>query len=81
MLLSESKFNLQSIKVDQESDQDLAQNFDLNLIEEVIFIQNQIIASNCINQLYIDIQTVIEQNRRTCQDIDLNNCRVLDGVL
>jgi tartrate dehydratase alpha subunit/fumarate hydratase class I-like protein len=81
MLLSESKFNLQSIKVDQESDQDLTQKFNLNLIEEVISIQNQIIASNCMNQLCINIQTAIKQNRKTCQDIDLDNCQVLDEVL
>jgi hypothetical protein len=83
MLLSESKFNLQSINIsefDQESD--LESDSDLKFkskdnqdsIKEAISIQNQIIASNYINQLYINIQTAIEQNRRTYQDIDLNNC-------
>ena len=33
------------------------------------------------NQSSIDIQTVIEQNRKTCQDINLDNCQVLDKVL
>ncbi len=87
MLLSEDKFKLQSIKVDQEddqkADQDLTQillrsdsEFDSdskleskanqNSIEEIASIQNQIIAENWTNQQCIDIQTVIEQNRRTC---------------
>ncbi len=52
-----------------------------DLIEKVISIQNQIIAENQTNQLCINIQAVMKQNRRTCQDIDLNNCRVLDEVL
>jgi len=98
MLLSESKFELQSIKDDQEDDQ----KSDLNLaqillrsdseskqelkanedsIEEVISIQNQIIVENQMNQLCINIQAVMKQNRRTCQDIDLDNCKVLDEVL
>ena len=96
--MSESKFELQSIKADQEDDQ----RSDLNLTQillrfdselkqeskinedsnkEVIFIQNQIIVENWMNQLCIDIQAVVKQNRRICQDIDLNNCRVLDEVL
>jgi hypothetical protein len=84
MLLSESKFKLQSIEVDQESDQesDSESDSDLKLelkvnsnsIEEMISIQNQIIVENQMNQLCINIQIIIEQNRRTCQDIDLNNC-------
>ncbi len=98
MLLSKSKFELQSIEADQEDDQ----KSDLNLvqillrsdselkqeskanedsIEEVISIQNQIIVENQTNQLCIDIQAVMKQNRRTCQDIDLDNCKVLDEVL
>jgi len=98
MLLSESKFELQSIKDDQEDDQksdsDLTQillKSDSELkqeskanedsIEEVISIQNQIVVKNQTNQLCIDIQTVMKQNRRTYQDINLNNCRVLDEVL
>ncbi len=102
MLLSEDKFKLQSMKVDQENDQkadqDLTQillRFDSesdsdskfkskanqNSIEEMIFIQNQIIVENQMNQLCFDIWIVMKQNRRTCQDIDLNNCKVLNEVL
>ncbi len=98
LLLSESKFELQSIEVDQEDDQksdsDLTQTLlrsdseskqelkaNEDSIEEVISIQNQIIVENQMNQLCIDIRAVMKQNRRTCQDIDLNNCRVLDEVL
>jgi len=98
LLLSESKFELQSIEADQEDDQksnsDLTQillRFDSeskqeskaneDSIEEVISIQNQIIVENRMNQLCIDIRAFMKQNRRTCQDIDLNNCRVLDEVL
>ncbi len=47
----------------------------------MISIQNQIIVENWTNQLCIDIRAVMKQNRRTCQDIDLNNCKVLDEVL
>jgi len=48
MLLSESKFNLQLIEVDQESDSDLKSELKVNQnsIEEMIFIQNQIIVKN-----------------------------------
>ncbi len=102
MLLSEGKFELQSIKADQEddqkADQDLTQillrsdsEFDSdskfeskanqNSIKEVVSIQNQIIAENRTNQLCFDIQIVMKQNRRTCQDIDLDNCKVLNEVL
>ncbi len=106
MLLSEGKFELQSIEADQENDQkadqDLTQillRFDSesdsesglnskleskvnqNSIEEMIFIQNQIIVENRTNQLCFNIQIIMKQNRKTCQDIDLNNCRVLDEVL
>ncbi len=98
MLLSESKFELQSIEADQEDDQksdsDLTQillrsdseskqesKANEDLIEEVISIQNQIIVENRMNQLCINIRITMKQNRRTCQDIDLNNCRVLDEVL
>jgi len=98
MLLSESKFELQSI----EADQDYDQKFDLNLaqillrsdselkqelkanedsIEEVISIQNQIIVENWTNQLCINIWAIMKQNRKTCQDIDLDNCKVLDEIL
>jgi len=83
MLLSESKFDLQSINI-SESDQEFDQEFDSdakfkskanqNLFKKMISIQNQIIVENQMNQLCIDIQTVIEQNQRTCQDIDLDNC-------
>jgi len=98
MLLSENKFELQSIETDQENDQkadqDLTQillRFDSNLkqelnanensIEEMISIQNQIIVENQTNQLCFNIQIIMKQNRRTCQDINLDNCKVLDEVL
>jgi len=75
MLLSESKFNLQSINI-SESDLNskLKSKVNQNLIKKMIFIQNQIIVENQMNQLYIDIQMTIKQNRRTYQDINLNNC-------
>jgi len=65
------------------SDSELKQESKINKdsIEEVISIQNQIIVENWMNQLCIDIQAVLKQNRRICQDINLNNCRVLDEVL
>ncbi len=47
----------------------------------MIFIQNQIIVENQTNQLCFDIWIVMKQNRRTCQNIDLDNCKVLDEVL
>ncbi len=98
MLLSKGKFELQSIKADQEdnqkADQDLTQilsksdsdskqesNVNENSIEEMISIQNQIIVENWMNQLCFNIQIIIKQNRKTCQDIDLDNCKVLDEVL
>jgi len=90
MLLSASTFELQSIEDDQDLtqillifDSDLKQKSKVNenSIEEMIFIQNQIIVENWTNQQCIDIQTVIEQNRRTCQDMSLDNCRVLNEVL
>ncbi len=34
-----------------------------------------------MNQLYFDIQIIMKQNRRTYQDINLDNCKVLDEVL
>ena len=67
------------LRFDSESEQESKANEDL--IEEVISIQNQIIVENWMNQLCINIQAVMKQNRRTCQDIDLNNCKVLDEVL
>ena len=53
-------------------------NVNKNSIEEMISIQNQIIVENwmCFN-----IQIVMKQNRKTCQDIDLDNCKVLNEVL
>ncbi len=102
MLLSEDRFELQSIEADQEddqkADQDLTQillrsdsesdsdlkhesNANENSIEEMISIQNQIIVENRTNQLCFNIRIVMKQNRRTCQDIDLDNCKVLDEVL
>ncbi len=79
---------------DQKADQDLTQillksdsdskqesNANENSVEEMIFIQNQIIVENQMNQLCFDIWIVMKQNRRTYQDIDLDNCKVLDEVL
>ncbi len=79
---------------DQKADQDLTQillrsdsdskqesNVNENSVEEMISIQNQIIVENQMNQLCFDIQIIMKQNRRTCQDIDLDNCKVLDEVL
>ncbi len=97
MLLLKGKFELQSIKADQEddqkADQDLTQtllrsdsdskqesNANENSVEEMISIQNQIIAENRTNQLCFNIRIVMKQNRRTCQDIDLDNCKVLEEV-
>ncbi len=76
---SDSDLTQTLLRSDSESKQESKANKDL--IEEVISIQNQIIVENRTNQLCIDIQAVMKQNRRTCQDIDLNNCRVLDEVL
>ncbi len=90
MLLSASTFELQSIEDDQDLtqillifDSDSKQNSKANedLIKVMISIQNQIIVENQMNQQCIDIQTVIEQNKRTRQDMSLNNCRVLNEVL
>jgi len=90
MLLSASLFELQSIENDQDLtqillifDSDSKQKSKVNedSIEEMISIQNWIIVENRINQQCIDIRTVIEQNRRTCQDMSLDNCRVLNKVL
>jgi len=90
MLLSASTFELQSIEDDQDLIQtllifssDLKQKSKVNenSIEEMIFIQNQIIVENRTNQQCINIRTVIEQNRRTCEDMSLDNCRVLNEVL
>ena len=47
----------------------------------MISIQNQIIVENQMNQLCFDIQIIIKQNRKTCQDINLNNCKILNKVL
>ncbi len=47
----------------------------------MISIQNWIIVENWMNQQYINIRTIIEQNRRTCQDMSLDDCRVLNKVL
>jgi len=79
---------------DQKADQDLTQillrfdsdlkqelNANENSIKEMISIQNQIIVENQMNQLCFDIQIIMKQNRRTCQDINLDNCKVLDEVL
>jgi len=71
------------LRSDSESDSDLKfkSKANQNSIKDVISIQNQIIVTNQMNQLCFDIQIIMKQNRRTCQDIDLNNCRVLDEVL
>jgi len=90
MLLSASTFELQLIEDDQDLtqillifDSDSKQKLKVNedLIKEMISIQNRIIVENRTNQQCINIQTVIEQNRRTCQDMSLDNCRVLNEVL
>ena len=47
----------------------------------MISISNQIIVENQMNQLCFDIQIIMKQNRKTCQDIDLDNCKILDEVL
>ncbi len=90
VLLPASTFELQPI----EGGQDLAQTLLIfgpdpeqepeaneDSAEEVISIQDRIIAGNRTDQQCTDIRTVIEQNRRTCQDMGLDNCRVLNGVL
>ena len=71
------------LKSDLKSDSDLKLELKVNQnsVEEMISIQNQIIVENQMNQLCFDIQIVMKQNRKTCQDIDLNKCRVLDEVL
>ncbi len=69
LLKSDLKFDL-NLKLESKANQ--------NLIKEMISIQNQIIVKNQMNQLYFDIQIIMKQNRRTCQDIDLNNCKVLE---
>ncbi len=90
MLLSTSTFELQLIEDDQnltqillifDSDSKQKSKANKDLIEEMISIQNQIIVENWMNQQCINIQTVIKQNRRTYQDMSLNNCRVLNEIL
>jgi len=76
LLKSDSEFDSES-----DSDSKFKSKANQNSIEEMISIQNQIIVENWINQLCFDIWIVMKQNRRTCQDIDLNNCKVLDEVL
>jgi len=68
---------------DSESDSDSKHesNVNENSIKEMISIQNQIIVKNQMNQLCFDIQIIMKQNRKTCQDINLDNCKVLDEVL
>ncbi len=74
------RFNSES---DSESDSDskLKSKVNQNSIEEMISIQNQIIVENWMNQLCFDIWIIMKQNRKTCQDIDLDNCKILDEVL
>ncbi len=71
------------LRFDSESDSDskLESKANQNSIEEMISIQNQIIVENQMNQLCFNIQIIMKQNKRTCQNIDLNNCKVLDEVL
>ncbi len=71
------------LRFDSESDSDLKyeSNANENSIAEMISIQNQIIVENQTNQLCFNIQIIMKQNRRTCQDINLDNCKVLDEVL
>ncbi len=71
------------LRSDSESDSDskLELKANQNSIEEMISIQNQIIVENQTNQLCFDIQIIMKQNGRTYQDIDLDNCKVLDEVL
>ncbi len=64
-----------------DSDSELESEANQNSAEEMISIQDQIIVGNRTNQQCIDIRTVIEQNRRTCQGMSLDNCRVLNEVL
>jgi len=52
LLKSDSKLK-QELKVNEDS------------IKEVIFIQNQIVVENQMNQLCINIQAVMKQNRKT----------------
>ncbi len=71
------------LRSDSESGSDSKHEPDANenSVEEMISIQDQIIVGNRTNQLCFDIRIVMKQNRRTCQDIDLDNCKVLDEVL
>jgi len=55
-------------------------NVNKDSIEEMISIQNQIIVENWTNQLCFDIWIIMKQNRKTCQDINLDNFKVLDEV-
>ena len=64
-----------------DSDLKLKLKANQNSIEEMISIQNQIIVENWMNQLCFDIWIIMKQNRKTCQDIDLDNCKILDEVL
>ncbi len=73
--------DLTQILLRSDSDSKLESKSNQNSIEEMISIQNQIIVENQTNQLCFDIRIVMKQNRRTCQDIDLDNCKVLDEVL
>jgi len=81
--LSNLNLTTDLLKSDSESDSDskLELKVNQNLIKKMISIQNQIIVENQTNQLCFNIQIVMKQNRKTCQDIDLDNCKVLDEVL
>ncbi len=71
------------LRSDSESDSNLKleSKVNQNSVEEMISIQNQIIVENRMNQLCFDIWIIMKQNRKTCQDINLDNCKVLDEVL
>ncbi len=70
------RFNSES-----NSDSKLESKVNQNLIEKMISIQNQIIVENWTNQLCFNIQIIMKQNRKTYQDINLDNCKVLNEVL
>ncbi len=71
------------LRFNSKSDSDLKLKLKVNQnsIEEMISIQNQIIVENQMNQLCFNIQIIMKQNRKTCQDINLDNCKILDEVL
>ena len=79
MLLSESKFNLQFINIVNcnQSDAEITSKAE----KEELTISECIRVNNLTNKLCIDICITLKQNRKTCQNFDLNNCQVHDEVL